>query len=155
MKLHSFSFLLVLLLVAPQVERHGKVVAVLDGDTIEILDSENKTYRIRLNGIDCPEKAQAFGQKAKQFTSDQCFGKNVKILVHSTDRYGREIGDVVLEDGTVLNEELVASGYAWHYKQYSNDPVLAQLELEARKKKLGLWVDPNPVPPWEYRRKKN
>ena len=154
MKIYSFSILLILFLIAPPIERHGKVVAVLDGDTIEILDSNNKTYRIRLSGIDCPEKAQAFGQKAKQFTSDLCFGKSVKVIVHSTDRYGREIGDIVLSDGTVVNEELVGAGFAWHYKQYSSDAGLAKLEVEARKKKLGLWADPNPIPPWEFRRKK-
>lgn len=130
----------------------GKVISVKDGDTIEIL-YEGKPLRIRLQGIDCPEGKQDFGQKAKQFASDLCFGKEVEIIDFGKDRYGRTLGYVVLPDGRNLNEELVRAGYAWHYKHFSKDKVLADLEKQARKEKVGLWSHPDPVAPWDYRRK--
>ncbi|MDZ4120853.1 MAG: thermonuclease family protein [Candidatus Cloacimonadaceae bacterium] len=129
----------------------GKVVSVKDGDTIEIL-RDKKTYRIRLNGIDCPENKQDFGNKAKQFTSEQCFGKTVTAWVSVQDRYGRYVADVVLPNGKVLNEELVRAGLAWHYTQYSKSKKLATLEKEARARKRGLWSQKNPTPPWKFRR---
>ena len=113
--------------------------------------SNNKTYKIRLNGIDCPEKNQAFGTKAKQFTSDLCFSKNVTTKITDKDKYGRYIGDITLPNGTSVNQEIVKNGYAWHYKQYSNDQILADLENSAKKMKIGLWSDPQPIPPWEFR----
>ena len=131
-----------------------KVIAVKDGDTIEILTSSNETITIRLNEIDCPEKKQAFGQKAKQFTSDFCFGKNVEIVGHKKDRYGRTIAFVIDENGRNLNEELVKNGFAWQYVKYSKSERLFMLEQEARKNKLGLWIDENPIAPWEFRKLK-
>lgn len=129
----------------------GKVVAVKDGDTIVIL--KNKTeYTIRLSGIDCPEKKQAFGMKAKQFASDLAFGKTVTAKIYSKDRYKRSIADIVLPNGKILNYELVRVGLAWHYTQYSKDTKLAELERQARKQKVGLWVDKDPVAPWKFRR---
>jgi endonuclease YncB( thermonuclease family) len=131
----------------------GKVVAVKDGDTIVIL--KNKTeYTIRLTGIDCPEKKQAFGMKAKQFASDQAFGKTVTAKIYSKDRYKRSLADIILPNGKILNYEMVRAGLAWHYKQYSKDAKLAELERQARKQKIGLWVDKDPVPPWQFRRHK-
>jgi len=128
----------------------GKVIAIKDGDTIEML-VDSLPLRIRLAYIDCPEKNQAFGQKAKQFSSDLCFGKIVKAVKTDTDRYGRTIAFVYLPDGRCLNNELLKNGFAWHYKKYSQDKTLAQLENTARANKLGLWLDPNPVAPWEFR----
>jgi endonuclease YncB( thermonuclease family) len=92
----------------------GKVVSVLDGDTIDILHNK-RAKQIRLNGIDAPEKGQAFGQKAKQFVSEQAFGKEVTVKTFGLDKYGRTIGDVFLPDGRMLNEELVREGLAWWY----------------------------------------
>lgn len=129
----------------------GKVVGVLDGDTIEVLH-DGHAERVRLNGIDCPEKGQPFGKKAKQFTSTMVFGKEVDIQVLGFDRYGRTIGDVMLGDGRNLNRELVRAGFAWWYRKYSKDFTLGDLEDEARLAKQGLWADPNPVPPWEWRK---
>ncbi|MFH1023790.1 MAG: thermonuclease family protein [Planctomycetota bacterium] len=130
-----------------------KVVSVTDGDTLKVLNG--KTVTIRLNGIDCPEKAQAFGQKAKQFTSEMVFGKLVTVKEKGRDRYGRTIGEVILEDGRNLNRELVRAGMAWWYRQYApKDAELEVLELEAREAKRGLWVDADPVPPWEWRKRK-
>lgn len=131
-----------------------QVIAIKDGDTIEIL-KDGKPLRIRIQGVDCPEKKQDFGTKAQQFTSDLVFGKRVKLVVHGQDRYRRTVGEIVLPDGRNLGNELVKYGFAWHYKAYSKDPELARLELEARAAKRGLWAGPSPVAPWDYRRPKN
>lgn len=149
--------LLLLLLVLPSIgeasDFSGRVVAVLDGDTIEVLHAR-KTERIRLSGIDCPEKKQAFGQRAKQATSALSFGQQVTILSAGKDRYGRTIATVELMDGTNLNYELVRQGWCWWYWKYApNEILLAALEIQAREAKKGLWVDPSPVPPWEYRKR--
>jgi endonuclease YncB( thermonuclease family) len=132
----------------------GKVVAVKDGDTLEVM-KEGVAVRVRLYGIDCPEKGQAFGQRAKQFASDLAFGKAVKVIEKDRDRYGRTVGEVILEDGRSLNQELVRAGLAWWYRQYAkNDAELKTLEREARDAKSGLWADADPVPPWNWRRGK-
>jgi micrococcal nuclease len=131
----------------------GKVVAVLDGDTIEVLH-HGKAERIRLNGVDSPEKKQAFGQKAKQLTSSLAFGKTVVVMPTQKDRYKRTVGYVFLPNGVNLSYELVRAGLAWWYRKYSDDPVLGVLELEAQLARRGLWSDPHPVPPWEFRKVK-
>ena len=130
----------------------GKVVGVSDGDTITVMH-DGKSERIRLWGVDCPEKSQAFGQRAKQFTSSKTFGKTAKIEVHDVDRYGRTVGQVFI-DGKSLNEDVVRSGMAWVYHQYCSGDVCGEwgtLEQAARESKTGLWSDPNPVAPWVYR----
>jgi micrococcal nuclease len=124
---------------------------VSDGDTIDVL-REGRAVRVRLEGIDTPERGQPFGTRAKQFTSDLVFGKTVAVQVKGTDQYGRILGEVILPDGRSLNRELVRNGYAWWYRRYSDDPVLQQLEEEARRERRGLWRDQNPIPPWEFRR---
>ncbi len=109
----------------------GRVVGVADGDTITVLHN-GKGERIRLHGIDCPEKRQAFGKRAKQFTSRLTCGKAVTVKDLGQDRYGRTIADVLLPDGRVLNRELVQAGFAWWYRRYApDDETLAQLEREA------------------------
>lgn len=120
----------------PTTTAGDKVVGVKDGDTIELLQN-GKTVTVRLFGVDTPEKTQAYGQRARQFTSDQAFGRNVRLIVNNTDRYGRTVGTIILPDGRSLNEELVRNGYAWHYKAYSNDLKLANLESDARRYKGG------------------
>lgn len=132
----------------------GKVVAVKDGDTLEVM-KEGAAVRVRLYGIDCPEKGQAFGERAKQFASGLAFGKAVKVIEKNRDRYGRTVGEVILEDGRSLNRELVRAGLAWWYRQYAKkDAELEALEREAREAKAGLWADADPVPPWNWRRGK-
>ncbi len=127
------------------------MVGVSDGDTITVLHS-GKGERIRLHGIDCPEKRQAFGKRAKQLTSNLVFGKTVTVQVVDRDRYGRTVAEVLLPDGRSLNRELVRAGFAWWYWRYTpDDETLAQLEREARAAKRGLWADPNPIPPWQWR----
>lgn len=130
----------------------GKVIKITDGDTIVVLTEDNEQIKIRLEGIDCPESSQDFGTKAKQATSDICFGKQVKIIKSGEGRYGRTLGYVMVGDVNV-NEELLRLGMAWHYKQYNKDPELTELEQEARTNKVGLWSQANPIAPWEFRRR--
>jgi micrococcal nuclease len=129
---------------------NGKVVGISDGDTIKVMHN-GVAEKIRLNGIDCPEKDQPFGTKAKQFASDMVFGQVVKVVGHGKDKYGRTIGEVILEDGRNLNKELIKAGMAWWYKKYSKDKELKALANAAKKAKMGLWADPHPIPPWKWR----
>lgn len=146
--------LIVLLLIGCAPVDTYKVVAITDGDTIRIL-KDNKEVKIRLAGVDCPERKQDFYTQAKSFTAEKAFGKNVKInVIQESDRYGRVVAEVILPDGTILNEELVKAGFAWHYKQFSKSKVLENLEKEARENKLGLWSNANAKPPWEFRKDK-
>lgn len=151
----AFAFLLITCVFACERDNLLRVVGVKDGDTIVVLTPDHQTITVRLAEVDCPEKSQAFGQAAKQFTSDFCYGKNVKLEGNQQDRYGRTVAKVILEDGRVLNTELVKNGYAWQYKQYSkNNPLLASYQQLARQQHLGLWQDANPTPPWEFRQHK-
>lgn len=137
---------------APASEFSASVVSVLDGDTIEVLHS-NRAERIRLNGIDCPEKGQAYGKKAKQATSAFVFGKDVRLQTFGKDKYGRTIADVLLPDGTNVNHMLVKEGWCWWYRKYApGNVILEELERRARGSGLGLWSDPTPIPPWVYRK---
>lgn len=128
----------------------GRVVGVVDGDTIDVL-RRGQPERIRLAGIDCPEKAQPYGTRARQATAVLVFGMDVRVLEKERDRYGRMVGEVVLGDGRSLNRELVRQGWAWWYRRYAQDRTLGDLEIVARMERRGLWVDPQPVPPWEWR----
>lgn len=130
----------------------GKVVKVADGDTITVLVGKQQ-HRVRLEGIDCPETGQPFGQPAKQFTSKQCFGKTVSVKVTGKGRYGRLLGDVLVKDKSV-NRALLAAGLAWHYRYYNKDKTLAALEKAAQARRTGLWLDKSPIAPWEWRKRK-
>jgi micrococcal nuclease len=108
---------------------------------------------VRLYGVDAPESKQAFGSRAKQFTSGLALGKTVTVRIRDVDRYERAVGEVILPDGRNLNQEIVKAGFAWWYRRYAkNDATLKRLEEEARLSRRGLWVDKEPVPPWEFRR---
>ncbi|MCX6343963.1 MAG: thermonuclease family protein [Armatimonadetes bacterium] len=136
---------------SPKGSISGKCVAVSDGDTIRVLYA-NSEVKVRLFGIDCPEKKQAFGSAAKKFTSEMVFGEDVNVDVRDTDRYGRSVGWVTTSDGRALNEELVRAGMAWWYSEYAPyETQLASLEKQARAARRGLWSDKNPTPPWEFR----
>lgn len=128
----------------------GRVISVLDGDTLEVLVNR-EPKRVRLAGIDAPEKGQAFGQRARQAASGLAFGQTVRVVAQGQDRYGRTVAEVLLPDGSSLNKRLVGAGWAWQYKRYSSDRGLADLEAEARRARRGLWADPHPTPPWEFR----
>ncbi|MDZ4733291.1 MAG: thermonuclease family protein [Nitrospirota bacterium] len=126
---------------------------MIDGDTIEVLNGYH-AERIRLSGIDCPEKGQAFGKRAKQAASELVFGKKVTIQMHGYDKYKRTLGDVFLSDGTHVNHVLVENGWCWWYRKYApGDTVLEGLEKDARDAKKGLWTDQAPIPPWEWRKR--
>lgn len=130
----------------------AKVVGVSDGDTIKVFHDGIVT-KVRLANVDCPEHNQDFGQKAKQFTSDYVFNKNVVIDGKSIDRYHRTIGEVSPLDKTVdFSHALVANGLAWVYRQYCRDASFYPLENAPRMQHAGLWSQPNPEPPWEFRK---
>ena len=129
----------------------GKVVGIMDGDTFKLLTADSTLISVRLANIDCPEKKQAFSAKATEFTSEAIFGQTVTINVQSKDRYRRFIANVIYGDSLSLCHELVKNGLAWHYIRYSSDKTLQAMEDKARKSKVGLWQDSNPVAPWEFR----
>lgn len=136
-------------------EFSGKVVRVADGDTITVLAPGNQQVKVRLYGIDCPEKRQAFGQRARQFTAGRVAGENVRVQVLDTDRYGRSVGVVYAYNGGNLNKELLSNGLAWVYTRYCKASFCndwKQEELRARRAKVGLWVDKTPIEPWEWRK---
>lgn len=144
--------LLFIFLISTTTVFKGKVVKITDGDTIVVLTEQKEQIKIRLEGIDCPESNQDFGNRAKQAVSDLCFGKEVTVIKSGEDHYKRTLGFVFVGDVNV-NKELLKHGLAWHYIKYNKDEDLAKLEQEARKQKIGLWSQPNPVTPWNYRRK--
>lgn len=132
----------------------GKVVSIKDGDTFEVL-YDGQAERIRLAEIDCPEKAQPYGKAAKNFASGLCYGKIVTVNSGGKrDRYGRVVGTITTQAGVNVNEALVKAGLAWHYKDYSESEALAQMEIQARAEKAGLWAGKNPVAPWDWRKNK-
>jgi len=136
---------------APAVQRQftGTVVAIHDGDTISVRTSR-ETIRIRLEGIDCPEYRQPYSARAKQFTAELVHRKEVTIEGGGEDQYGRLLARVRV-GGVELNEALVRNGMAWHYQRGEIDRSLADAERTARAARVGLWSDPNPIPPWRWR----
>jgi micrococcal nuclease len=133
----------------------GRVVGVAAGETIMVLKNK-KSVEILLYGIDCPEEGQPFSDQAMQFASKMVFGKVVEVYRMDTDRQGRTVAFVSV-DKSLLNEELVKAGLAWVYNRYCNEVICEtwkQYQLRAKVGKRGLWSDPNPIPPWEFRRKK-
>lgn len=136
----------------------GKVVSIADGDTLTILTDAREQIKIRLYGIDCPEKRQAFGSKAKDFTARQLAGRRVSVEAIGRDRYGRVVGIVRPEGaGESINEQLLKAGLAWVYTKYCTLPQCAQwqrMEQDARANRKGLFQDKNALPPWQWRRAK-
>jgi len=130
----------------------GKVIAIIDGDTYDILLEGNKTERVRMDAIDAPEKGMPFYKVAKNYLSELCFQKEVRLVYIGIDQHGRSINRSFLTDGTDLSKEMIRNGLAWHYKEYSSDKELAELEIQARNKKIGLWADKKPMEPWLCRK---
>lgn len=142
---------LVFLLLTQAHAFQARVVGVLDGDTIDVLANGNHQMRCRLYGVDAPEKAQPFGMQSKKSLSDMVYGREIEIQVMDQDRYGRSICRLRL-NGTDINREQVARGYAWMYRQYTQDPSYAHAEASAQQARLGLWADTKrPVEPWNWR----
>lgn len=133
-------------------EINGTVVRIVDGDTFDLLAGSNSLLRIRLNGIDCPERGQDYYRVAKDALAEYIFQREVKIIAVGKDRYGRIIANVFI-NGQNINLMMVRDGYAWHYKKYSSNNDLANAENNARVSKRGLWVIPNPIAPWDFRHK--
>lgn len=127
----------------------GKVVKVTDGDTITVL-VEQRQFKVRLNAIDAPERKQDYSKKTQKLAPELVFEKEVRVVTHGNDRYGRTIGDVFIGQ-TNVNEKLVEDGWAWNYVKYSTSQRLAELEKEARASKKGLWAGKSPVATWDYR----
>lgn len=129
------------------------VIGVTDGDTITALCAGNEQVKVRLAEIDAPEKKQPFGTRSKQALSDLCFGKQAEVVSQTKDRYGRTVARVRC-DGQDASEQLVRSGMAWVFDRYVTDRSLYPLQDEARAARRGLWVDVEPIPPWQWRKTK-
>lgn len=146
-----FKYLLIFFPILIFSQYTGKVIAIKDGDTVVVIDSLKNQKTLRLAEVDCPESGQPFGKNAKQFTSDQIFGKTVKYYITTTDRYNRSIAKIYYDNGKYLSEEIIKNGLGWWYYKYSDNKNLGILEKEASNKKIGLFSDPNSIPPWLYR----
>lgn len=136
-----------------QADFTGRVVSIADGDTLTVL-VERQQVKVRLVEIDAPEKGQAFGNRSKQSLSDMCFVKEAQVQDKGKDRYGRTLGRVFCV-GMDANAEQIKRGLAWVYDKYVTDHSLYRLQDEARAEKRGLWTEANPMPPWEWRHRKN
>lgn len=143
-----FSSLLAVLLLGQTV---GKVVSITDGDTIIVRPEQGASVKVRLIGIDAPERGQAFGTRARQELGELVAGKSVEVIGTEKDRYGRLLGDV-RHDGRSINLELIRRGFAWAYVEYKPPAEYVAAEAEARAARRGLWADREPVPPWAYRK---
>lgn len=138
-------------------QRRGKVVGVADGDTLTLLDEQRRQHRIRLDGIDAPERSQPFGQRARQSLASMAHGREALAECPKTDKYGRSVCRVVV-DGIDVGLEQVRRGLAWHYVRYAHEqsPLAreeyARAEQQARGERSGLWSYRDPTPPWDYRR---
>lgn len=137
----------------------GLVVSVADGDTVTVLDGANRQHKVRLAGIDAPEKAQAFGKVSRQNLAQLVFKKQVTIEFEKLDRYRREVGKILVA-GRDINLQQIEAGLAWHYKKYQSEqppadrPTYSAAESSAATERRGLWRDPSPTPPWEFRKSK-
>ena len=156
--LSRLSFLIISLIIQISCSNNqniltGKVVKIVDGDTYDILLNGNQT-RIRMYGIDAPERGMDYYKISKEYLGHLCENKVIRIIKISTDKYGRIIAKSFLPDGREIGAEMIKAGLAWHFKKYSNDEDLSNFEIEAREKRMGIWSLNNPIPPWEYRRLK-
>ena len=156
LRVAAFAFAIAFVPCGLATELAGKVVGVLDGDTIDVLTPVKALVRVRLAGIDAPEKKQAFGNVSKQTLSDLVFSREVVVEWRKKDRYGRIVGKVLV-DGIDMDLKMVTAGMAWHYKQYAKEQSAtdresyASAEDAARAKRVGLWRDKDPIPPWTFR----
>lgn len=131
----------------------GKVIKITDGDTFVLLTDSKEQIKIRLHGIDAPEKKQDYGTASKNYLSNLVFKKDIIIEYKNRDRYGRRIG-IAFVEGVNVNEKMLSEGMAWHFKKYDANSQWSVLESKAKEEKKGLWSQPNPVAPWEWRVRK-
>lgn len=132
-------------------EISGKVISVIDGNTIEVVGEDNETYKIMLHGIDCPELEQEFGAKAKKFLEKLVMEKSVSVKIQGKDRWGTRLGVLFVEGENDPRHELLKEGLAWTAEK---NPIaeLEEMKEQAREKSKGLWKQDNPTPPWIFRR---
>lgn len=153
----KFTLLLLLLFVSTYIFAtkiiQGRIIKVTDGDTVTLLAKNNKKIKVRLYGIDCPEKAQEYGKEATNYLSSAINNKNVKVEVINKDRYQRSVGVIWLGDSNI-NLNILKQGLAWHYKQYDKSQAYADAEKIAQKSKKNIWSTKNPTAPWEFRKNK-
>lgn len=135
-------------------EETGIVVSVLDGDTYDLKTSDNQRLRIRMEGIDAPERGMPYYKASRDYLSQMCAGKKVRARWLKKDRNGRLLAWTYLPDGRELSRDMLRTGWAWHFTKYNSDPSLAALQTAARQRRTGLWADPRPVAPWDYRKMK-
>lgn len=131
----------------------GKVTGITDGDTFTLLTGNNQQLKIRLYGIDCPEKGQDYGKQCKLFLSNLIFSKNVQLQGKGFDRYKRTLA-IVFINGVNVNEEMLHNGMAWHFIKYDKNAAWDAIQAQAKKQKLGLWSLPNAIAPWEWRKQR-
>lgn len=146
------KFLLIFILSLPvySEEFEGKVISVMDGDTVRVLVG-SKQVKVRLFGIDAPESKQAFGKQSERELKSLVWKKQVKVVVKGTDQYGRTVGILFINDLEV-NLEMVRRGMAWVYREFNQDKKYLEAEEVARRSELGLWKDKSPTPPWQFRK---
>ena len=148
---------------ASAAELVGHVVGVSDGDSLTLLDPLQRRHRVRLSGIDAPEKRQPFGERARQHLASLVYARHVRVVWDKRDRYARLIGRVFVSECAScipvdVGLEQIKAGLAWHYKRYAREQPsrererYAALERLARERQLGLWTDAHAVPPWDFRR---
>ncbi len=158
MKKIIFALSLLIVTSASADQLVGRVVGISDGDTVTVLDKNNNQYKVRLAGIDAPEKKQAFGNASKKSLSDLIYNQVVTVESHKNDRYGRLVGKILLAN-KYINKIQIERGMAWFYRKYQNELILddrlsyLHAENDAKGNSVGLWVDKDPIPPWEFRKK--
>ena len=155
--LKSLTFSLLILSVsypAFSEEFNGQVVRVVEGDTLEIMHL-GKPERVRLHGVDCPEVGQPYGERARRYTSTHTLRKTVTVIVSDVDKDGQTVGQVILPDMSNLNIVLISAGLAWwHETNAPEDKILMDVQASAKAGRRGLWADPDPLPPWEWKKDK-
>lgn len=144
-------FFAILLTAAPELWSGCPITSVVDGDTFTVLHGRQQ-IRVRLDGIDAPEKSQPFSERSREQLS-QLLGRRVTLRVTGQDQYGRKLVEALTPDGRSINQEMVRAGWAWWFRRYApRNRALEALELEAREARRGLWREEEPTPPWEFRR---
>ncbi|QPC43990.1 thermonuclease family protein [Kaustia mangrovi] len=143
---------------ADAAELHGRVVSITDGDTIVVLDDRHRQHKVRLSGIDAPERHQPWGARSRQALGRLVHRKSVTVDWYKRDRWGRIVGSV-WRGGKDVGLTMVRSGMAWWFRRYADEQSpadrasYAAAEDEARTARRGLWQDPRPLPPWVWRRR--
>ena len=147
-----FAGLLASINALPKEVLSGKIVTVIDGNTVELVAEDNETYKIKLHGIDCPQLGQDYGEKAKRYLEKMLLDKPVSVEMKGKDRWGTRLGVIIIDGELDPRYELLKEGLAWTAEVNPN-PELEGIREKAKEKGKGLWKDNNPTPPWVFRRK--